>query len=260
MMAKRLAISQAEEDEKTKNGQSRVRNQIGWARFYLARAGCLSTPKRGVWKLTEKGQNASLDAESVHALFKDVHAGFDDDEDGPAEPQPVQAQKFKGPRMVFSDHPFTVNDLLTYIDIGDLGLPDIQRPFVWKTTKVRELLDSMFRGYPVGCLLFWGTSATAGGETRKIGTEPRHKAAKLLIVDGQQRLTSLFAVFKGNLFSTRTSEKHGSRSHSGLGMGSSKCPMPRRGATQSSSQTSLSFGPAPTAGPVTRSSATFLSC
>jgi hypothetical protein len=115
----------------------------------------------------------------------------------PAEPPPVKTEKFKGPRMGFSDHPFTVNDLLTYIEIGDLGLPDIQRPFVWNTTKVRQLFDSMFRGYPVGCLLFWGTSESTGGGARIIGTQPRQKSPKLLIVDGQQRLTSLFAVFRG---------------------------------------------------------------
>jgi hypothetical protein len=192
----RLGISTEEASAPTSNGQSRVRNQINWARFYLAKAGYLSAPKRGMWKLTDLGLQATLDPPSVRNLFKDVQDGFDDDE--PAEPPPpVATVKFKGPRMVFSDHPFTVNDLLTYIEIGDLGLPDIQRPFVWKATKVRELLDSMFRGYPVGCLLFWGTAESAGGGGKAIGTQPRHKAPKLLVVDGQQRLTSLFAVFRG---------------------------------------------------------------
>lgn len=192
----RLGLSPEEAGAPTSNGQSRVRNQINWARFYLAKSGYLSAPKRGVWKLTDLGHQATLDANSVRALFNDVQEGFDDDE--PAEPPPpIATIKFNGPRMVFSDHPFTVNDLLTYIEIGDLGLPDIQRPFVWKAIKVRELFDSMFRGYPVGSLLFWGTSESAGGAGKAIGTQPRQKTPKLLIVDGQQRLTSLFAVFKG---------------------------------------------------------------
>lgn len=45
--------------------------------------------------------------------------------------------------------------LLHYIEIGDNGLPDIQRPFVWANAKVRDLFDSMYRGFPVGYLLFW---------------------------------------------------------------------------------------------------------
>jgi hypothetical protein len=91
---------------------------------------------------------------------------------------------------------FKVSDLLTYIDIGDIGLPDIQRPFVWSATKVRDLFDSMYRGFPVGYLLFWANGGENG--SRKIGIDTKgHQAPALLIVDGQQRLTSLYAVFRG---------------------------------------------------------------
>ncbi len=91
---------------------------------------------------------------------------------------------------------YDLNGLLHYIDIGDIGLPDIQRPFVWSNAKVRDLFDSMYRGFPVGYLLFW-QNAAAGG-SRQIGTDEKgHKIPNLLIVDGQQRLTSLFAVFRG---------------------------------------------------------------
>lgn len=85
--------------------------------------------------------------------------------------------------------------LLHYIDIGDIGLPDIQRPFVWSNAKVRDLLDSMYRGFPVGYLLFWENGAADG--SRQIGTEDKQRIASRLIVDGQQRLTSLYAVFRG---------------------------------------------------------------
>jgi uncharacterized protein with ParB-like and HNH nuclease domain len=51
---------------------------------------------------------------------------------------------------------YDLSGLLHYIDIGDIGLPDIQRPFVWSNTKVRDLFDSMYRGLPVGYLLFCG--------------------------------------------------------------------------------------------------------
>ena len=86
--------------------------------------------------------------------------------------------------------------LLHYIDIGDIALPDIQRPFVWSNAKVRDLFDSMYRGFPVGYLLFWANGAVDG--VKPIGLDGKaHRVASLLIVDGQQRLTSLYAVLRG---------------------------------------------------------------
>jgi restriction system protein len=72
----RLGISEAEQEETTSNGHSRVRNQIGWARFYIAKGGYLDASERGVWSLTEKGRTERLDAESVHAMFKAVQKQF----------------------------------------------------------------------------------------------------------------------------------------------------------------------------------------
>ena len=56
---------------------------------------------------------------------------------------------------VFKQVNYDLNSLIKYIELGEIGLPDIQRPFVWKNAKVRDLFDSMYRGYPVGYLLFW---------------------------------------------------------------------------------------------------------
>jgi len=100
------------------------------------------------------------------------------------------------PKTCFKRVDYDLDGLLHYIDIGDIGLPDIQRPFVWSNAKVRDLLDSMYRGFPVGYLLFWENQATAGA--KQIGTADKaHKTPARLIVDGQQRLTSLYAVFRG---------------------------------------------------------------
>ena len=96
---------------------------------------------------------------------------------------------------LFKEVNYNLQTLIQQIDMGIIGLPDIQRPFVWKDTKVRELFDSMYKGYPVGYFLFW---ANAFQENAKgIGTVDKQKTSSLLIVDGQQRLTSLFAVLKG---------------------------------------------------------------
>jgi uncharacterized protein with ParB-like and HNH nuclease domain len=67
---------------------------------------------------------------------------------------------------------------------------------VWDRAKVRDLFDSMFRGFPVGFLLLW--SNTQMQSSRQIGADDKQiKIPGLLVVDGQQRLTSLYAVFKG---------------------------------------------------------------
>ena len=99
-------------------------------------------------------------------------------------------------RILFKKVDYTLDNLLTYIDIGDIGLPDIQRPFVWSSAKVRDLFDSMYRGFPIGYLLFWSSPGGNGG--KQIGLDHKgHSVPNLLIVDGQQRLTSLYAVFRG---------------------------------------------------------------
>lgn len=84
--------------------------------------------------------------------------------------------------------------LISSVENGTIQLPDLQRPFVWPATKVRDLFDSMYRGYPVGELMFWDVSAE--GETRSIAGISA-KDASHQIVDGQQRLTSLYAATKG---------------------------------------------------------------
>jgi len=93
---------------------------------------------------------------------------------------------------VFTQVNYDLNSLVDSIELGHIGLPNIQRPFVWRDSKVRDLFDSMYKGYPVGYLLLWQSSAV-----RTIGPEKKQMPSQLLIVDGQQRLTSLYAIFKG---------------------------------------------------------------
>ena len=98
-------------------------------------------------------------------------------------------------RTCFREVGYSLNDLMTYINEGDIALPDIQRPFVWPNKNVRDLFDSMYRGYPVGYFLFWQNEDVTN--TRHIGTDDKkQRRARDLIVDGQQRLTSLFAVMR----------------------------------------------------------------
>jgi hypothetical protein len=99
-------------------------------------------------------------------------------------------------KTCFKKVDYDLSGLLHYIDIGDIGLPDIQRPFVWSNAKVRDLFDSMYRGFPVGYLLFWQNGT--GNGAKQIGIDGKqHTVPTSLIVDGQQRLTSLYSVFRG---------------------------------------------------------------
>ena len=92
---------------------------------------------------------------------------------------------------------YSLQQLVDTIDLGSIGLPDTQRPLVWAASKVRDLFDSMFRGFHVGYLLFRENPPEGTGE-RQIGIgEHGHKRPSRLIVDDQQRPTSLYAVMKG---------------------------------------------------------------
>ena len=98
-------------------------------------------------------------------------------------------------KTIFKQVDYDLGGLITDIELGRLGLPDIQRPFVWRNVKVRDLFDSMYRGYPIGYLLLW-ENGTAGGH-KAIGVGEKQMVPNVVIVDGQQRLTSVYAVFKG---------------------------------------------------------------
>lgn len=68
----KLGISESELEETTSNGQSRIRNQIQWARFYLFKAGLIDNGQRGIWRLTNEGLDRKLNDEDVYRLFKGV--------------------------------------------------------------------------------------------------------------------------------------------------------------------------------------------
>ena len=106
---------------------------------------------------------------------------------------------------LYRDTGYSLSHLIADIEHGNIALPDIQRPFVWNASKSRDLFDSLYRGYPVGTLMFWETGAVVG--TRQVGGGDSDKVAKLLIVDGQQRLTALYAVLTGRPVLTKSFEE-----------------------------------------------------
>ncbi len=90
----------------------------------------------------------------------------------------------------------SIGKLIEEISNGEILLPEIQREYVWKPTQVAKLMDSIYRGYPFGSLLFWETDEAP--ETRDMfisGPEAAPTKPPLFLLDGQQRLTSLHRVF-----------------------------------------------------------------
>ncbi|MFB6271372.1 MAG: DUF262 domain-containing protein [Salinibacter sp.] len=105
--------------------------------------------------------------------------------------------------VLFKRTDYSLTKLIQDIDFGDISLPDLQRPFVWKPFQVRDLFDSMFRGFPVGYLVLWANDGMNQAE-RTIGVQEKSQPSpRLLIIDGQQRLTAIYAIFKGQEVMTK---------------------------------------------------------
>ena len=90
-----------------------------------------------------------------------------------------------------------VGELLSDVSSGRIGLPDLQRPFVWSDSKVRNLLDSMLKGFPIGYIMLWESPSDFENKSQ-IGTNNKdYTHPRDLVIDGQQRLTALLAAIKG---------------------------------------------------------------
>ena len=99
----------------------------------------------------------------------------------------------------YSVTPHPIETLLTWVKSGEIAIPEIQRPFVWEATKVRNLLDSLYQGYPVGYLIAWRNPTVK----LKDGTS---SAGKRILIDGQQRVTALMAALLGREVLTKDYE------------------------------------------------------
>lgn len=208
----RLQVSDEELAETTANGQSRVRNQIGWARFYLTKAKLIQqSTKRGLWRLTQKGRNATLDEKEVLGLFKSVQEQFNkvvndtegagplpdeddessgqDDDDSPddlGEPGVEPEEGDDGGGIIHSPYdpakthivtkPMSVEQLAKRLSYDEIDLaPDFQRGAdLWAVDKKSRLIESMLIRIPLPVFYFDATDES-----------------KWLVVDGLQRLSTI---------------------------------------------------------------------
>ena len=86
----------------------------------------------------------------------------------------------------YSVNNYTVETLLSNIKSGSIAIPEMQRPFVWDNSKVRDLVDSLYKGFPVGYIIVWQNPDVK----LKDGTK---SSGKKVLIDGQQRITAMAA-------------------------------------------------------------------
>lgn len=97
----------------------------------------------------------------------------------------------------------SVEELVSMIERGELRLPEMQRRYVWRSTRVRDLLDSLYRGYPSGAILLWETDEAVPLQEFAVSQQANPYQSTRLLLDGQQRLTSLSAVIRGEAVTVR---------------------------------------------------------
>ena len=95
---------------------------------------------------------------------------------------------------------YSVDNILGFINSGEISIPEIQRPFVWKPKNVRDLIDSLYNGYPTGYLIIWQNPNIRLKDGREAG------GTKILI-DGQQRVTALMTALAGKCILTEEYEQ-----------------------------------------------------
>src|SRR5690606_1998060 len=90
----------------------------------------------------------------------------------------------------YSVNQYLIETLLNWVKSGEIAIPEIQRPFVWDASKARDLMDSLYQGFPVGYIIAWRNPTVK----LKDGTLAE---GKKVLIDGQQRVTALTAAIAG---------------------------------------------------------------
>jgi len=90
----------------------------------------------------------------------------------------------------YSVNQYLIETVLAWVKSGEIAIPEIQRPFVWDASKVRDLMDSLYQGYPIGYIITWKNPNIR----LKDGTISE---GKKILIDGQQRVTALTAAILG---------------------------------------------------------------
>lgn len=93
-------------------------------------------------------------------------------------------------KQKYNNYPLAISQILGLIEADDIAIPEIQRPFVWRKSQVRDLMDSLYKGYPTGYIIIWKNPSVR----LKNGTLSE---GKKVLIDGQQRITALMTAIAG---------------------------------------------------------------
>jgi hypothetical protein len=181
---KRLMLSIDEQAEETTTGQSRVRNQIGWARFYLLKDDMIEASQRGIWTLTQKGREAKLDEDgAVLRLFKSVQEQFSKsgvadivEEERDPDDHEINIFPYDPSKTHIITKTISVEQLAKRLSYEEIDLaPDFQRKAnLWTDERKSRLIESMLIRIPLPVFYFDATDDT-----------------KWIVVDGLQRLSTI---------------------------------------------------------------------
>lgn len=100
----------------------------------------------------------------------------------------------------YSVNQHLIETILAWVDSGEIAIPEIQRPFVWDSSKVRDLMDSLYQGYPIGYVIAWRNPNVR----LKDGSMSE---GKKILIDGQQRVTALTAAILGHYVISKTYQR-----------------------------------------------------
>lgn len=93
-------------------------------------------------------------------------------------------------KQKYNNYPLAISQILGLIEANDIAIPEIQRPFVWRKSQVRDLMDSLYKGYPTGYIIIWKNPSVK----LKDGTISQ---GKKVLIDGQQRITAMMTAIAG---------------------------------------------------------------
>jgi len=207
-IAKRLTFT-AYENSINNSGQYRWITNFRFYSIGLVKAEWVEKNGR-TWKLTEAAKDfESFSPLDIFNFTVESYGKWDSSRKKEDEIAEAEIEESDEPEILMKVKPDDINfqDLITGVSSCRIQIPPFQRSFVWKPADIRYLLDSIYRGYPIGSFIFWKTTRKLP-RTRSVGSIPfeGHDISEgteiSYVLDGQQRIASLFAAVKGAAIDT----------------------------------------------------------
>ena len=207
-IAKRLTLNEYETSINN-SGQYRWITNFRFYSIGLVKAGWIDKSGR-TWKLTEAAKDfESLSPIELFTFIVEAYGKWDSSRKKDEQVAEIEIEENDEPEILMQVKPDDISfqDLITGISSCKIQIPPFQRSFVWRPSDIKFLLDSIYRGYPIGSFIFWKTTRKLP-RTRSVGNiafesrEISEGTEISYVLDGQQRITSLFAAVKGAAIDT----------------------------------------------------------